>query len=251
LAPAHRLAREQVLDLLWPEFEAEAASNNLHRTLHAARRILEPGSPAAPASAYLRLEANAVSLQAHGGLWVDVEAFQLACAVARETGQPAAYGAALELYRGDLLPEDRYEDWAAPRREALRTRYVDLLLDLAHVQERRAEPWAAIRSLERLVATEPGHEEAQVGLMRLYALAGQRHRAVRQFQSLVDTLKRELDADPEPATRRLCEDILAGRFPAAGGQVPAVRPLHAPASADVSPREAQIAGVVARGRTNR
>jgi DNA-binding SARP family transcriptional activator len=244
LAPGHRLAREHVLDRLWPEFEVEAAMNNLHRTLHAARRSLH--SPMAPA--YLRLEGDAVSLQTPGGLWVDVEAFELACAVAHETRQPAAYGAALELYGGDLLPEDRYEDWVAPRREALRARYVDLLLELAHLQERRAEPWAAIRTLERLAATEPAHEEAHVGLMRLYALNGQRHRAVRQFQVLRHALERELDAEPEPATHRLHAAILDGRFP---GQGAAVQPLQAPASSELSLREAEIARLVARGLTNR
>ncbi len=53
--------------------------------------------------------------------WVDVLAFEEAAAVAaREAGDPEAYRAALELYGGELLPEDRYEDWVAraPRRAA-------------------------------------------------------------------------------------------------------------------------------------
>ena len=42
LAPGHRLHRELVMDLLWPELSPKAAANNLHRTLHVARRTLEP-----------------------------------------------------------------------------------------------------------------------------------------------------------------------------------------------------------------
>ena len=41
LAPGHRLHREQVMNLLWPNHEAEAAANNLYRSLHFARRVLE------------------------------------------------------------------------------------------------------------------------------------------------------------------------------------------------------------------
>lgn len=37
LAPGHRLARERVLDLLWPDLPPESAVNNLYQTLHAVR----------------------------------------------------------------------------------------------------------------------------------------------------------------------------------------------------------------------
>src|SRR4051812_26159546 len=40
LAPGHRLTRDQLLDLLWPDLDPAAAANNLHRTLYAARRAL-------------------------------------------------------------------------------------------------------------------------------------------------------------------------------------------------------------------
>jgi|SRR5215217_3497221 len=42
LAPGHRLHREQAMDLLWPNLAKRAASNNLRRTLHAARKALDP-----------------------------------------------------------------------------------------------------------------------------------------------------------------------------------------------------------------
>ena len=44
LAPGHRLHREQVLELLWPDLKPAAAANNLHQTLHVVRRTLEPGA---------------------------------------------------------------------------------------------------------------------------------------------------------------------------------------------------------------
>ncbi|MGH2355926.1 MAG: AfsR/SARP family transcriptional regulator, partial [Chloroflexota bacterium] len=45
LAPGHRLHREQVAAVLWPDLDSAAASNNLKQALHIARRALEP-SPA-------------------------------------------------------------------------------------------------------------------------------------------------------------------------------------------------------------
>ena len=42
LAPGHRLHREQVMDLLWPQSGRKAASNSLRRVLHSARGALDP-----------------------------------------------------------------------------------------------------------------------------------------------------------------------------------------------------------------
>ena len=114
-----------------------------------------------------------------------------------------AYEAALALYTGDLLPSDRYEDWAADRRTELSALYRALLAELARIHEARDELGLARAALRRLVASDASHEEAHAGLMRLYALGGQRHHALRQYQQLCDALRRELDAEPEAATQRL------------------------------------------------
>jgi DNA-binding SARP family transcriptional activator len=105
LAPGHRLHREQLMDLLWPDSGREAASNSLRRTLHAVRKVLDP----VEGSRYLGGEGDSLVLCPGGELWVDVDAFEQAAATARRSGEVAAHRAALELYRGELLPADRYE----------------------------------------------------------------------------------------------------------------------------------------------
>src|SRR5919107_1683482 len=71
LAPGHRLHREQVMDILWPDSGRKAASNNLRQTLHAARRALEPSL----GSQYLVSEDEQLQLRPEGDPWVDVDAF--------------------------------------------------------------------------------------------------------------------------------------------------------------------------------
>ena len=58
LAEEHRLHREQVSGLLWPELDSEAAANNLH----IARRTLEPSAPAGATSGYLQLRDERLGL---------------------------------------------------------------------------------------------------------------------------------------------------------------------------------------------
>src|SRR5215210_8199411 len=216
LAPQHCLHREFIMDLLWPELAPKAAANNLRYALHTARRILHPAS--LNAAQCLQLRSEQLALCPEEGLRIDVEAFEQGADVARRARKPAAYEAAVSLYAGDLLPEDRYEEWAEDRREELRMTYLALLLELAKLHEERAELGLAIDALRRVVKYEPAHEGAHAGLMRLYALSGQRQWALRQYERLQETLQQHPGIEPDAASRRLCEDILAGRF----------QPIHPP-----------------------
>jgi predicted ATPase/DNA-binding SARP family transcriptional activator len=208
LAPGHRLTRDQLVEYLWPDFPPETAITNLYSTLNAARQVLAPIAP-------LRLRGGVLTLDATGMLIVDVAAFTAAAVVAQRSGEPGDYTAAIALYSGELLPEDRYEDWAAMRREELRETYQRLLLALAARQRDAGEPSAAILTLQRLVADDSAHEEAHTELMRLHATLGQRAQAIRQYQALRAALERDLDAEPGPDARRLYGDIVTGQFPAA------------------------------------
>jgi DNA-binding SARP family transcriptional activator len=223
LAAGHRLQREQVMELLWPEQNPEAAANNLHKAIYTARRALEPDLRPSWPSAYIRLEWNRVVLDGPAGLRVDVDEFEHAATAAQQSGQSAAYASALDRYAGELLPEDRYEDWAIQRRETLERSYLALLMELAELRESEGQPYAAIEALSRVVAREPVHEEAHVALMRLYAQSGQRYLAVREYQRLRAALRRELDLEPTPAITQLYRDIAAGNW-AATARLPASRP---------------------------
>lgn len=212
LAPGHQRHREDVMNLLWPELDGKAASNNLRQALHWARQALETAPRAS--SGYLARRGDLLVMCPGGRLWVDVEAFEEAASVARRSREPALYRTALDFYAGELLPEDRYEEWVEGRRTRLRGTYLGLLVELAELHEERGETEQAVEALEKVVAEEPTREEAQVGLMRLYALTGRRVEALGQYERFQETLSREVTAEPGPAGRRLYGDITAKRFPA-------------------------------------
>jgi DNA-binding SARP family transcriptional activator len=147
LAPSHRLHRERAMHLLWPDLEKKTASNNLRQALHNARRTL--ASDTGMGSRYLASEEESLVLCAEGNLWVDVEAFEQSAATARYARNPSAYKAALELYVGELLPEDRYEGWAEGRREELSQLYLALLVEATGLYEERNEHELAIEALRK------------------------------------------------------------------------------------------------------
>ena len=213
LAKDHRLHREQASGLLWPELDARAAANNLHHALYVARRTLEPSSPPGAASSYLPLRHGHLALCPNGPLWVDVDAFEEAAKTARHAREAAAYQAALDLYSGELLPQDRYEPWAEQRRAELRELYLSLLFELAALYEEHGEYEPAIEALSGVVAEESTYEGAHAGLMRLYTLSGRRREALGQYQHLREALFRESGTEPDAASTLLQQEIWTGAFP--------------------------------------
>ena len=215
LAPGYRLHRERVMDLLWPESDKKAASNNLRQTLHVARRTLHTDPQIA--SGCLTVSGEQLVMCPHGQLWVDIDAFEEAADTARRSKDGVAYRAAIELYSGELLPEDRYEEWAESRRQELTQTFLSLLVELAGLYEERGaeedlEP--AVQALQRVLGEEPTNEEAHVGLMRLYALSGRQGEALRQYGRLSEALSSGFGTEPSASARALREEIAAGRFQA-------------------------------------
>jgi predicted ATPase/DNA-binding SARP family transcriptional activator len=206
LADGHRMHREVMMDRLWPDRDLAAAANNLHQVLHAARRALDPGG--ADSVARIGLHHEVVCLCPDGGLWVDVEAFEALAAVARQCDTAAAYRRALELYGGELLPDEPYEDCWAGRREALRTLRVGLLLGLAAAGRR--DGLAVAEIYRQALAADPYNELACRGLMGALAEAGDRAGALREHDALAVRVREELGVEPSEAVEALAEAIRAG-----------------------------------------
>jgi len=218
--PDHRLHREQLLDLLWPDLDPGSADDSLRRALYLARHALEPDLPPRGRSSYLIVHGEVVELSSTA-VWIDADQFEARAKDALASADIAACEETLRAYTGELLPEDRYEDWAASRRETLADLQVRLLMRLAELHEARGQNRAAVERLEQVIDQDPAREEAHRRLMRLYALSDSRHQALRQYQALRASLQAELGVEPEAETEALYEEIVSGRLAKAAPLLPA------------------------------
>jgi predicted ATPase/DNA-binding SARP family transcriptional activator/DNA-binding CsgD family transcriptional regulator len=213
--PGHRLPRERVLDLLWPDLTASAARNELRKAVHALRRALEPDLDAGGVSAYVESTPDTLGLRSDAELWTDLDAFEAAVARANSMLPAAerqeALRAAVAGYGGDLLADEPGVDWAAARREALRQAWRGAVLDLAELDLAAGNPREAVPSLQRLLAADAGDEAAHRALMRALAAAGQPAEALRQYQRCVRALRDELDVMPSDETEALVAALRAGQ----------------------------------------
>ena len=122
-----------------------------------------------------------------------------------------------------MLPDDRYEEWTLGPRRALREQRLALLAALAAAHERAGQPEDAVAALRKVLEMEPAHEPAHAGLMRLYAAAGRRDEALRQYA--------RLQARPARGARRR-----PGRGDAAPARRAAGRPAAGAPASHAAPR---------------
>src|SRR5262252_7070525 len=113
LTPRHSLHRDQAIESLWPGLEPAAGSNNLRQALFSARRALD--SAGDDGGARIELARDVLTL-APDGLAIDIEEFETAAARVKNDPSIESHRAAIDAYGGELLPEDRFEEWAITRR---------------------------------------------------------------------------------------------------------------------------------------
>ena len=112
----------------------------------------------------------------------------------------------VDLYRADLL-EGWYKDWCVYERERLRTLYLRALDKLLAYCEGHGLPEEGLFYGERILAHDRAHERTHWRMMRLHLLAGDRTRALRQFDRCAVALREELGIQPAGSTVALREQI--------------------------------------------
>ena len=144
--PVHR---EVLQTAFWPDADADTGARNLHVAVSSLRSWLEPGVGRGGSSLLLR-EGDAYRLAIQADAEVDLVQFSKALAAARVARLRGGVDAvithfqqALELYAGELLPEDGPAEWAIEPRERFRAGALEAAQGLAELLLKQGDPAAA------------------------------------------------------------------------------------------------------------
>lgn len=198
----HPVAREILLDLLWPDEDPNRAGSRLSVTLSTLRAVLDPtkGFDAERfvandrTAAWLRLEHVTVDLEvffsnAQAGL-------RMLAGGDGDVARPLLTTAEA-TYTGDFLEEDPYEDWAVIAREEARATYVSVAMALAAFALSGGDHDDAARYLLRVLARDPYDERAHLQLVRTLTAAG-RHGEARRMYRAYGARMADIDVEPAP-----------------------------------------------------
>ena len=215
-AAGGRMHAEELIETLWPDVDPERGRNRLRNLLSRLRLA---------AGEVLVREQETIALAP--GLESDASIFETharAALAARSAGEISralgAARAAVARYGGELLPDDRYETWAAGPRDRLRGRYVELLDMLAADAAERGDVDEAARLLRRGCECEPLDEDRYLRLARMLASQGRTGSAWAALTRAREALA-GLDLAPSPALVMLESELSYDAVsPGAAGYVP-------------------------------
>lgn len=218
LAHASRsVSQDHLMGWLWPDSSLKKARWSLNSAMCAVRKLLAEAPSARPAESYVLFEAGYYRLSPCVRVASDVQEFDASyrngCYL-EGAGQvwdaAGEYKRAIELYRGDYLVEDLYQDWTMVERERLSNAYVNMLWRLAVHYAESGQPQESIRACYRILEKDRCHEDSYRLLMRSYARLGLRCRALRQYQLCERILRQEYGTVPSPETQTLHRSIILG-----------------------------------------
>ena len=204
------IPRDVLMDVFWPQAGPGAARNCLNAALHGLRQVLKTVTD----RPVVLFEEGAYCISPEFQIWTDMDEFDRHIQVGRryEAMDQLAhtiveYEAAVELYKGDFLAGDLYEEWPVLVRERLRVTYLDTLDRLSRFYFSRHQYTACEATCQQILARDNCREDAHCLLMRCYSRQEQENLALRQYQSCVEALRSELDVGPASATAQLYERI--------------------------------------------
>jgi DNA-binding SARP family transcriptional activator len=202
LHPRRPIPRDQLAFLLWPDEPEEAARGQLRRCLFQLARLQAEDRSAQD---WLRIDGRTVQWNQGADTWLDAAVFL-------EGGDElSAQSAALDLYRGDLLPEISSE-WAVGERSRLRAAYLAALERQVQGCLAQGDTPLGLKAATHLAQADPCSETGLRYLIQLRYMDGDRAGALRSLEEYKSRLATQgLEYNPAPETGALIEAIMAGR----------------------------------------
>ena len=168
-----RIPAERAIEALWPDVDLDAGRNRLRTVLN---RLRNEGGEV------LRREAETLVLAP--SITVDLDRFQEEArrAIALGRTEPAlavaVARAAISRYRGELLPDDAYEEWAEPARRHARRTVLELLQLCCDVATASGDLDETRWAVERAIDLAPDDDRWYLTAARTLVAQGRRGAAL-------------------------------------------------------------------------
>lgn len=184
--------KEYIAELLWPDVDVERAIAQLYTTVYHVRRVLSDFAD------HLKLDngTNGYILVTKN-VDIDVYTWEESIKSLPSLRIPTLkmYERIMKQYRASYLQNYSY-GWAIPEAERLDRLWINHALQLADFYEQQKDIAHMIEWYTAICERYPEVEEAHFAIMKQHAEDGKTSYVKRQYEELVDALKRELGIRP-------------------------------------------------------
>jgi LuxR family maltose regulon positive regulatory protein len=189
--------RDQVLDAIWPDLDPLDAVNSLNQTVYFLRRILEEDYVDDLSPGYLHHDSDLI--------WLDRDLVTSRSNECRRLikglpplPSPDQVFELAELYTGRFALDFEYEEWATPYRDWLHASFLEVIERAVTSDIETGHFERGIRLARRVLDIDPGAEQVEVSLLRLYRASGAHAAAAEQYGHYAAAMRDQLGIDPPP-----------------------------------------------------
>ncbi|SJZ41081.1 BTAD domain-containing putative transcriptional regulator [Selenihalanaerobacter shriftii] len=194
------ISRGKICNLLWADKAIEAAKRSFNVTLNALNKILEPTRSAQEEPYFIIRQGSSYGLNISIAYDYDVALFEKLFNKGKKADEYIIrinyYRQAINLYKGDLLPGDLYQDWITKERERFMSLFLDMADELLIYYYQNREYEKCIKLTDRMLEINKHFEQAYFYKMKSYNQMGQRSFAIKAYQSCKKVLNEELKINP-------------------------------------------------------
>lgn len=198
------VAKDQILEALWPEGDPKETQRYLwHSVSHLRRRLGGPGNALRLISKTddsYRLDLRKV--------WVDVAEFESAVRQAEDSAAAAeCLRAACDIYMGEFC-EGCYFGWATLTTERLKALFIAAAKELSAHLEEGDQVKKSLLLLDRALSIDPYDEDLCRSAMILEAQRGRLDLVVRRFRRIRRLMLADLGVEPSTTTTTAFQDLV-------------------------------------------
>ena len=215
LGPIHE---EVIIEWLWPDSDPARSRGNLQTCVKELRKDLDPYHDPRGKS-YIDYADRHYALVLPDQSTIDVLEFKRLAgtlSTRASTGESLSdqherdLRYALSLYRGDYLPQERFESFVLESRERLSQIFLDVTLMLSRHMLSASRPREAVRILNQGIDYDPLWGDGVETLIQAHVDAGELFGAMRVYRNYETRIQAELGLPPDENLRRLFDRLMAG-----------------------------------------
>lgn len=213
----HVISNDQIIEYMFQDQDPEKASNNIQGRISELRKALEPELKQGKDSICILRNEHGYLITEAAPIETDLEKYLAAVsdgesAIKEDSWHDAIlkFEEALALQTGELLEEDKYEDWAIEMCEHLRRKRAELMEIYADCYAHLGEYSKAVEIVDEWIQIDPFNERAVRAKLGYLYLKGEPKKAIQAYDRFVEALKSEWDESPAHETEEMRDLIEQG-----------------------------------------
>ncbi len=192
---------DNIIESLWPEQDYNDSRNSLHSMIYRLRQLIDNNCHNTHSVSSIVFSTGTYAWNDNTNCWLDAVHFEQLCAAARQasSNEPSQsinlYLEAIDLYKGDYLPELTYTEWTIPLRNYYHRLYVNAVQDVISLLLKADEQEKIIEICEKAIQLEFYKEEIHAAYLFALLKAGSIAQARSHLEYASSVFQKEMGID--------------------------------------------------------